>query len=96
MKIKLYGLKHRTTDLLAQWETFSNAGGEDCNEVGVDIRANDGCDDHSRPWLTESIEKARRAVNTSEDWFNACYGCPRHGSGFVPGDHVVVEVEISY
>ena len=83
-------IRNKQTETLMGISTFSNEGGEFCNEVGARFEPR-GAD---TLYCVNDICVARRALESDPFWFNSSIERPQWPNGFDPAQWEIVPVDL--
>jgi hypothetical protein len=83
-------LRNKQTKTLMGVSTFSNAGGEFCNDVGAQFQPGGG----ETLYCVSDMSTARIALERDPCWFNASLEKPQWPDGFDPKQWEIVPVNL--
>jgi hypothetical protein len=88
----IYIIRNKQTKMPIRVSSFSNAGGEFCNEVGAEFKMD--VEDDYAVYAVTSYGTALRALEQDPDWYNSSLERPEWPANFDPGAWEIHSVKI--
>ena len=93
MKKTMYGIKNSSKEIFC-FSISTTEGSKNCNSYSIEIAP---CKDpeFQEVWMTEDKEKAKKVIEKTNSWYNACFDYPMYDKVWA-NDMEIFEINIEY